>query len=77
MGRGLGAVVWRLGTRLAEASTAVGPISPGLTTREDALRREIAAWEQERNAKHVTVDWQFTTADARIKLKRLYPCFQE
>ncbi len=37
------------------------------------LEREIAAWERERNAASVTVDWQFTTADARIKLKRLYP----
>jgi len=44
---------------------------------EDALRREVAAWEQERNAKQVTVDWQFTTDDARTKLKRLYPCFHE
>lgn len=37
------------------------------------LQREVAAWEQSRNQKHHTVDWQFTTADARIKLKRLYP----
>lgn len=37
------------------------------------LEREIAAWETQRNAANVTVDWQFTTADARIKLKRLYP----
>ena len=34
------------------------------------LIREVAAWEKRRNAAHVTVDWQFTTADARIKLKR-------
>jgi len=34
---------------------------------------EIAAWEQQRNEADVTVDWQFTTADARIKLKKLYP----
>jgi transposase len=37
------------------------------------LRREVAAWEAERNAAVVRVDWQFTTADARTKLKRLYP----
>lgn len=37
------------------------------------LEREIAAWETQRNTASVTVDWQFTTADARIKLKRLYP----
>lgn len=37
------------------------------------LTSEVAAWEQERNRKVVKVDWQFRTADARIKLKRLYP----
>ena len=37
------------------------------------LEREVAAWEAERNAAGGTVDWRFTTADARIKLKRLYP----
>ncbi len=39
----------------------------------DFLKREVAAWEAKRNRAHVKVDWQFTTADARIKLKRLYP----
>jgi hypothetical protein len=34
---------------------------------------EIAAWEQDRNANHTTADWHFTTANARIKLKHLYP----
>jgi hypothetical protein len=37
------------------------------------LRREIEAWQQKRNAISKTIDWQFTTFDARIKLKRLYP----
>ena len=37
------------------------------------LAREVAAWEQRRNAAQAKVDWRFTTADARIKLKRLYP----
>jgi transposase len=41
-----------------------------------ALRREVAAWEKERNAAAVKVDWQFTTADARTKLKRLYPVLE-
>jgi hypothetical protein len=40
------------------------------------LRREVAAWEADRNAAVVTVDWQFTTADARTKLKRLYPSIE-
>ena len=37
------------------------------------LKREGAAWERNRNRAQVRVDWQFTTAAARIKLKRLYP----
>jgi len=41
------------------------------------LAREVAAWQQRRNAATCTVDWRFTTADARIKLKRLYPSLQE
>ncbi len=39
----------------------------------DTLRREAAAWANRRNAARAVVDWQFTTDDARIKLKRLYP----
>jgi hypothetical protein len=38
-----------------------------------AVEREVAAWVAARNAADATVDWRFTTADARIKLKRLYP----
>jgi hypothetical protein len=37
------------------------------------VMQEAAAWEAERNTAGMTVDWRFTTADARIKLKRLYP----
>ena len=37
------------------------------------LTREVSAWESERNATSVTVEWRFTTSDARIKLKKLYP----
>lgn len=37
------------------------------------VAREVAAWVTARNAEHVTIDWQFTTADARIKLRHLYP----
>ena len=37
------------------------------------LIEEVAAWEACRNKSHARADWQFTTADGRIKLKRLYP----
>jgi transposase len=43
----------------------------------EALRREVAAWQQARNAATVKVDWQFTTADARVKLRRLYPVLEQ
>lgn len=39
----------------------------------ETVQTQVAAWEQERNQQPHTVDWQFTTQDARIKLKRLYP----
>ena len=39
----------------------------------EVLRSEVRAWQQKRNAASKTIDWQFTAADARIKLKRLYP----
>jgi hypothetical protein len=42
----------------------------------EILRQETKAWEHERNAKQTGVDWQFTTEDARIRLKRLYPQYQ-
>jgi transposase len=42
----------------------------------DALRLEVAAWERARNEAVADVDWQFTTADARTKLARLYPTIQ-
>jgi hypothetical protein len=44
---------------------------------ETLLRREVATWEAERNAKQVWVNWRFTTQDARIKLKRLYPILEK
>ena len=42
-----------------------------------SLIHEVAAWEASRNDAEATVDWQFTTKDARIKLKRLYPSIQD
>jgi hypothetical protein len=42
----------------------------------DEMRKEVAEWEESRNEKQVEVRWQFKTADARIKLRRLYPVLQ-
>lgn len=44
---------------------------------QEALTREIAAWQKDRNEKWVKMEWRFTTADARIKLKRLYPSISQ
>ena len=40
---------------------------------QQVLKDEVEAWEADRNKKHAKADWQFTTADARVKLRRLYP----
>ena len=42
----------------------------------DAMERAVTAWADRRNAQTRRIAWQFTTADARIKLKRLYPAYQ-
>lgn len=43
---------------------------------QETLIREVAAWEEGRNRAVVKVNWHFTTTDARVKLKRLYPQIQ-
>lgn len=40
---------------------------------KETLTKHVAAWRNQRNKTNTKADWQFTTADARIKLKRLYP----
>lgn len=44
---------------------------------QQTLAEEVSAWEEERNAAESSIDWRFTTADARIKLKHLYPEIME
>ena len=39
----------------------------------ETMRAEVAAWERNRNNQRAKIDWQFTTREARVKLKRLYP----
>jgi transposase len=43
---------------------------------KDTLMSEVKAWQDQRNSEVIKVHWQFTTADARTKLKSLYPKFQ-
>lgn len=44
---------------------------------EETLIHEVRSWQEHRNAIKATVDWQFTTHDARIKLKKLYPSIND
>ena len=43
---------------------------------EATLRQRVGAWNQDRNTRSKKIEWQFETADARIKLRRLYPQIQ-
>ena len=43
---------------------------------QETLRHEVSEWQRTRNSKALKIDWRFTTSDARIKLKKLYPSFQ-
>jgi transposase len=42
---------------------------------KEELEKQVRAWYQNRNEKQTKVEWQFTTKDARIRLKSLYPSF--
>lgn len=43
----------------------------------EIVQREVQAWEESRNNKNSRINWQFTTEDARVKLSRLYPTFED
>jgi hypothetical protein len=53
--------------------SALGRDLPERVADRPTLERRSAAWERRRNGAHVRADWRFTTADARIKLRKLYP----
>ena len=42
----------------------------------ETVKNEVAKWQKFRNNKIATVNWQFTTEDARVKLRRLYPTLE-
>lgn len=43
----------------------------------EIVKQKVAAWQAKQNEKQLKINWRFTTEDARIKLKRLYPSFEE
>jgi len=65
------------GSWLDMAESELGVLSSQCLDRripdQQVLKVEVEAWEADRNRKHASADWQFTTADARVKLRRLYP----
>jgi hypothetical protein len=65
------------GSWLDMAESELGVLSSQCLDRripdKQTLTKEVAAWEGDRNKHHAKADWQFTPADARVKLKRLYP----
>jgi hypothetical protein len=65
------------GSWLDMAESELGVLSSQCLDRripdQQTLINEIAAWEEDRNANHAKADWQFTTPEARIRLKHLYP----
>jgi hypothetical protein len=68
------------GSWLDWAESELGVLSTQCLDRRipdpQTLTSEVAAWQRNRNTNHTRADWQFTTADARAKLKRLYPQFE-
>jgi len=65
------------GSWLDMAESELGVLSSQCLDRripdKQTLVEEVAAWQDRRNKHHAKADWQFTAADARVKLKRLYP----
>jgi len=63
------------GSWLDMAESELGILSTQCLDRripdQQVLKEEVDAWQADRNSKHAKANWQFTTADARVKLRRL------
>ena len=60
-----------------EFSVLFGQVLNKRISDQETLKKEIKAWQDNRNANTKTIDWKFTTKDARVKLKKLYPTIVE
>ena len=71
---------WKHGSWLNMAESELGVLASQCLDRripdKQTLNREVAAWQDRRNKHQTKAGWRFTTADARIKLERLYPRFE-
>ncbi|SRR6266566_2369260 len=63
---------WLNRAEIEFAALARQCLSRRIATKKE-VEHQVAWWQEQRNAAATTVNWRFTTADARIKLKRLYP----
>ena len=69
---------WRMSQPASALPSGCAPRAQCLSRRipdKPTLEKEVAAWEDHRNKHHAKANWHFTTDDARVKLKRLYPSF--
>ena len=68
------------GSWLNMAETEIGIMNGQCLDRRIAnpeiVQSEIAAWETTRNKQNATINWRFTVADARVKVKNIYPSFE-
>jgi len=60
-----------------EINVLMGQCLKGRIPDFEKVKSQVKAWETARNNKNAKIKWQFTTEDARVKLKRLYPSFEE
>jgi hypothetical protein len=60
-----------------ELNVLMGQCLAGRIPNIEKIKTEAKAWQEARNNKNAKIDWQFTTDNARIKLKRLYPSFDD
>ena len=60
-----------------ELNVLMGQCLAGRIPTIEEVEKMVEAWQNVRNNKNAKIDWRFTTDDARIKLKKLYPSFQE
>ena len=60
-----------------ELNVLMGQCLSGRIPDIGKVRTQVKAWQETRNNKKAKINWQFKTEDARIKLRRLYPTFDE
>ena len=59
-----------------ELNVLIGQCLKSRIPKLETVRSEVKAWELRRNDQKASINWRFTTQDARIKLKRLYPTIE-